>query len=67
MARQQFFDNLKRKLATKAMWGWTTLLGEIEDVDIPSQFDTFPEPYGWCSKGKVNLSFLAYAFFFASE
>ena len=36
MARQQFFDNLQRKLSTKAMWSWTTLLREIEDVHSPS-------------------------------
>jgi len=53
MAKQQFFDNLQRKLATKAMWGWTTFLSEIEDVHTPSPLDIFPEVYGWCS-GKIT-------------
>jgi len=49
MARQQYFNNLQRKLETRAMWGWTALSNEIGILDIPSQFDIFPEPYGWCS------------------
>ena len=39
MERQQYFNNLQRKLLTRAMWGWTALLSEIETLDIPSQFD----------------------------
>ncbi|CAH3047496.1 unnamed protein product [Porites evermanni] len=45
MERQQYFNNLQRKLLTRAMWGWTALLSEIETLDIPSQFDIFPEAY----------------------
>ena len=45
MERQQYFNNLQRKLLTWAMWGWTALLSEIETLDIPSQFDIFPEAY----------------------
>ena len=48
MARQQFFANLQKRLATRAMWGWTALLDEIQQVKIPAQFD-IPEPYKWCS------------------
>ena len=55
MERQQYFNNLQRKLLTRAMWGWTTLLSEIETLDIPSQFDIFPEAYAWCA-GKINLT-----------
>ena len=53
--REQYFNNLQRMLLTRAMWGWTTLLSEIETLDIPSQFDIFPEAYAWCA-GKINLT-----------
>ena len=55
MERQQYFNNLQRKLLTRAMCGWTALLSEIETLDIPSQFDIFPEAYAWCA-GKINLT-----------
>ena len=54
MERQQYLNTLQRKLLTRAMWGWTALFSEIETLDIPSQFDIFPEAYAWCP-GKISL------------
>ena len=48
MGRQEFFVNLQQRLEARALWGWTTLLNEIHQVEMPSEFD-FPEPYEWCS------------------
>lgn len=55
MERQQYFTNPERKLSTRAMWGWTGVLSEIETLDNPSQFDIFPEAYAWCA-AKINLA-----------
>ena len=61
--RIQFFASLQRKLIARSIWGWTALVGKIQQLVIPAEY-SFPEPYRWCSGNLRHCEFGSGKFLF---